>query len=607
MKRFIQIISAVAMVAAIVACEKNPSPDGECGIDSISFDKSSNSALSQDIIGTVADGNITFIIPSSITETSFTATFAATKYDEVKIDGKVAESGSAKVKDGSKIEVTDDISTMNAEYSVKFIANDGIAELASIVFKAADNSALDEDIAPEAIAPEMIVRVPSAAFRQELKISVEAGLNDAIKINGEKVESGATVAVDTQFPIDIVVSDEISGVSQTYVLKVGKILQNLWTTAGIYTNSEVGTYVDLAVDAASDVPYVVIGETTYDPETGKAVTKDMPTVLVYKDGTFAPLGANKFLECQTSYSNIDVIDGIPYVAFQDAGAPTKNRLSCVVYKDGEWSFVGERGCMAKITGISYYRFAMKLDPVTKYPVVAEGVNEAINGLAKRDLGVSVFNGSEWDANKPVNGRTQTYCYNQKLARSADALYLLAANQNEKTFSFYQYKDKNWTVMQSDLVIEGVTDICTYFADIECDSKGNVYAAIGDNSSGHYLCNIYKYDGTAFVKAFNPIPNATFDNTTDQWCLTFDSNDNPVVAYISDPAEDAERTVKVVTIDPETKNWAEPFDFGEAAKTYVSAGRATNGSIYVAYSTTNSDAVNSIVLKKYALEEDILPE
>lgn len=607
MKRFIQIISAVAIIAAIIACEKNPTPDGKCGIDSISFDKASNSALSKDIKGTIADGSITFVIPTSVTETSFTATFTATEFDAVKIDGADAESGTAKVKDGSKITVKDDVSALSAEYSVKFIANDEIAELASIIFKASENSVLDEDVAPEAIAPEMIVRVPSAAFRQELKITVEAGMNDVIKINGEKVESGATIVVDTQFPIDIVVSDEISGASQTYVLKVGKILQNLWTTVGTYTNSEVNTYVDLAVDAAADVPYVATTETTYDPETGKAVTKDMPTVLVCKDGAFAPLGTSKFLDCATTYHNIDVIDGIPYVAFVDAGAPTKSRISCVAYKDGNWSFVGERGCMAKITGLSYYRFDMILDPVTKYPIVAETVNEALNGLAKRDLGISIFNGSEWDANKPVNGRTQTYCYNEKLARSADAVYLLAANQNEKTFSFYQFKDKAWSIMQSDLVIEGVTDICTYFADLECDSKGNVYAAIGDNSTGHYLCNIYKYDGTAFVKAFNPVPNATFDNTKDQWSLTFDANDNPVVAYISDPAEGAERTVKVVTIDPETKNWAEPYDFGEAAEIYVSAGRAANGNVYVTYSTTNAEGVNTIVLKKYALEEDILPE
>lgn len=607
MKRFIQIISAVAMIAAIVACQKNPTPDGKCGIDSISLDKASNPTLSQDIKGSIDGENITFIIPTSVTETSFTATFAVSEFDEVKIDGAEATSGEAKIKEGSKIEVADEVSSLEAKYTVKFVANDEVAEILSITFKAADNNLLAEDVAPEAIAPEMVVRVPAAAFRQELKLTVEAGMNDAIKINGEKVESGASIAVDTQFPIDINVTDEISGANQKCVLKVGKILQNFWTTAGTYTNAEVDTYVDLAVDAVADVPYVVTSETTYDPETGKAVTKNMPTVLVCKDGAFAPLGANKFLDCAVTYQNIDVIDGIPYVAFVDAGASTKSRVSCVAYKDGDWSFVGERGCMAKITGLSYYRFDMMLDPVTKYPIVAETTNEAINGLAKRDLCISVFNGSEWDANKPVNGRTQTYCYNEKLARSADALYLLAANQNDKTFSFYQYKDKTWTVLQADLKIEGTTDICTYFADLECDSKGNVYAAIGDNSSGNYLCNIYKYNGTEFVKAFNPIPNATFDNTKDQWSLTFDSNDNPVVAYISDPAEGAPRTVKVVSIDPETKNWADPYDFGEPAETYLSAGRANNGNIYVAYSTTSEDDVNTIVLKKFALEEDILPE
>lgn len=607
MKRFITIISAVAAIAAISACQPTATPDGACEIKSISFDKANNSSLSADVKGTIKEGEITFVIPASVTETSFAATFTATEHDAVSFDGVTATSGASKLHDGSKITVSDEVSALSASYSVKFVSNDEAAELVSVVFKAADNTELSEDVAPEAIAAEMLVRVPGDAFRKELTLSVEAGMNDVIKVNGAEVASGSSAKVDTQFPIDITVNDPVSGMSSKYVLKVGKILENQWAVAGRYTNAEVTDYVHLAVDAAADVPYLAIAETVYGDD-GKAVTKSMPTVLKYADGALSVVGANKFLECQTSYNIIDVIGGVPYLAFVDAGAPTKNRVSCVAFKDGNWDFVGERGFGFKITGLSYYRIDMVLDPVTANPIVALTSNEAGDGIAKRDLAVSFFDGSAWDANKPVNGRTQDYCYNEKFARSSDAVFLLAANQNTKTFSLYQYKDKAWTVLQSDLALAGTTDICTYFADLACDSKGNVYAAVGDNSSGDYLCKIYKYNGTELELAFNPVPNAKFNATSDQWSLTFDANDNPVVAYISDPAVDgAGRTVKVVSIDPETKDWGEAVDFGEAAKTYVSAASADNGNVYVAYSTTDESGANTIVLQKYSLEEDIIPE
>lgn len=604
MKRFFSIISAVAMILAIASCTPKPVPDGKAALQSISFQKAANSSLSADIKGTIEGNTVSFTLPVAVVGTKLVPTFTATEHDVVKIGGVVAESGvtACTIEDGTKIVVSDEVSALETTYTIAVTEDDGVAELLSLTLLKSDK--LPEDIAVDQIAEQMLVRVPASAFQQTLTLKATAGKNDIIKINGEVAKDG-TASVDTKFPIDIQVVDNGAGKSVSYVLKVGKILESVWTLAGTYTNDKVDAYVALAVDAAADVPYMAISETDYGTD-GKAVTKNRPTTLKYADGAISVVGQSQYLETAVTYSCIDVMNGVPYVSFVDAGAATKNRVSCVAYKDGNWDFVGERGFGFKITGLSYYRIDMILNPANKQPMVALTSNEAGTGIAKRDLAVSAFNGSAWDANKPVTGRTQNYCYNEKFARSADAVYLLAANQTEKTFSLYQYKDGAWSVLVADLTIAGTSDICTYFADLSCDSKGNVYAAIGDNSSGNYVCQLYKYDGTALVKAGNPVPNAYFDDTKCQWSLTFDKDDNPVLAYINVPAEGQPRTAKVVAIDPETKNWGEATDFGEATETYISAGRADNGNLYVAYSTT-SNKINTIVLRKFSLEKDVIPE
>ena len=203
--------------------------------------------------------------------------------------------------------------------------------------------------------------------------------------------------------------------------------------------------------------------------------------------------------------------------------------------------------------------------------------------------VPFLNAQQRDANKPVSGRVQRYCYNEKFARSNDAVFLLAANQTEKTFSLYQYKDKAWSVLDAELVINGTADICTMFADLDCSPDGSVYATVGDNSSGNYLCTFYKYDGTALVKAWNPLPGVSFDDKECQWDLTFDANGSPVIACI--PTGDT-NAVKLFCMDEETKDWGPAIDLGEAAGSYLATGRADNGHVYIAYSVEDASGINN---------------
>ncbi|MCQ2139035.1 MAG: hypothetical protein MJZ09_01515 [Bacteroidales bacterium] len=602
-KILVSFLSVAAAFAALTSCTK---PDGEAALKSISLPASLNSSLSATVNGTIdeATKTVTFVIPAAAASSSFVPEFTLTRDDVLSVNGKEVTSGSTAVSltTGTQIVVDDANSAMSVTYKVTVLGDDQSAALTSLIIKSADNAELiSEDVVAE-ISEQMVVRVPSPAFRQELTLSLAATENDVIKVNNSAIEGGKALKVDTSFPVDIEVIDDVAGKTAKYVLKVGKILELKCDLIGSYTNDDLQDYVAIAVDEKADIPYLVVNENN---TVEGVTTKNYATVLKY-DGALSVVGNNKFSPSSATYCMIDVLDGKPYVAFVDAGAPTKSRVSCMAY-DGNWSLVGEQGFGAKITGLSYYRISMILDPVSKYPIVALTTNEALNGQAKRDLSVSIFNGTEWDANKAVSGRTQTYCYNEKLARGTDKVALLAANQNDKTFSLYQYKDKSWSVLQSDLVIAGTSDICTYFADCEIAPDGTIWVAVGDNSSGSYLCQLYKYDGKELVKAANPLPGVTFNVSKCQWDLTFDAEGKPVVAVISADA-DSNLSAKLFTINPETKDWADPFDLPETPNaSYMAAGRADNGNVYITYSTQNAGGKNIVNLYKYALEADILPE
>ena len=209
MKKLISILACtLAAISVLVSCQPKETPDGKCELTSFSLTHSLNSTLPADIVGVIdaANKNIVLVVPTSVTTTSF-----------IPIGGTEVTSGqtSVKITDGTKVSLSDLVSSLTAEYTITILANDEAAELVSVSFKAADNSLLDVDVAPEAIAPEMLVRVPGDAFRKELTLTVSAGSGDAISVNNTVVESGSSIKVDTSFPIDITVSDAIANKSRT--------------------------------------------------------------------------------------------------------------------------------------------------------------------------------------------------------------------------------------------------------------------------------------------------------------------------------------------------------------------------------------------------------
>lgn len=617
MKRSILfLVSALAAAAALTSCQEEYVPDGVVGFDSITLTSALNSSLSADVNGVIEGKTITFAIPESVTATSFIPTFKVTTDDILTVGGKTVESGvtSVEITNGKQFKLEDDKSGLSETYTIAVVGDDEKAELLSVTIAAADNaSLLNEDVTAE-IADQMVVRVPGTAFRQELTLTLAASSNDVITVNKQATTDGKAINVDTAFPIDIEVTDNVNGKSASYVLKVGKILEMVATSAGTYTNSDVQPNLAMAMDDKNGVPYLVINEnSTVDGVT----TKDLMTVLKSDGNALSVVGEAKFSGCQTAYNVIDVYDGTPYVFFQDYqdnSTSKKYQHSVMAFKGASWEYVGKRGFSERSTMLyGKYPFALGFEPVSGNIITVCTSNAAnTNGVAKRGASVSVYNGSSWSANMPINGRSQVMAYTPRLCRTSDAAYLLVCNQTEKSFSLYKYASGSWSTVIADFwpkSAEGAnqTEIGTTFLAMKANAKNEVYAAMADNTSGDWILSIYTLDeaNKTFKKFGNSIPGASFGDTGCVFDIAFDADGNPVVAY---KANEENAHIKVVSVDPETKDWTAAFDFGEVANDYyLGIGNTKDGLIYVAYSVQDESKVNTIKVFKYMKEEDILPE
>ncbi|MBQ9463628.1 MAG: hypothetical protein IJU68_08265 [Bacteroidales bacterium] len=394
MKRIIfYAICVIAAAASLASCKKTL-PDGECSIKTFSLQASLNSSLSSDINGVIDQSakTITLVIPASVSTVSFIPSFEATKDDVVYAEDQIIESGvsTVTISSGVRISAIDAVSGLEARYTLVVNYNDGMAELCSVVFKQEDNSLLSEDVFPWEIAEEMIVRVPSEAFRKELVLTVEAGDNDAIKVNNTAVESGSSIKVDTSFPIDITVTDEYAGASAKYVLKVGKILGYVISKLGTYAEGTVADF-SMALNPNDKLPYFAytrkVGDEKYN---GVSIAK-------WDGSAFALVGPSGIADNSARAASKPKVafgkDGSVYayyLAGDVASKPTVRILS------GEWNVVGTAGITPQNCNSSYL-YPFFVHPATGRPAFFWNGNTK-NQASYRVMNYAGFSGDAWSVN-----------------------------------------------------------------------------------------------------------------------------------------------------------------------------------------------------------------
>jgi hypothetical protein len=190
-------------------------------------------------------------------------------------------------------------------------------------------------------------------------------------------------------------------------------------------------------------------------------------------------------------------------------------------------------------------------------------------------------------------------YLNRLAAAGNDMYLMCANQDEKTTSVYKYSAGAWTCPVNEYKMDPkVDEIATYFGTMKGFANGDVYFALGEKVYGTstWYLQMFKLAGDKLERVYSPIQDpqgsdAAFD-------FEFDENGNPILIYFSSKSE----TMKLVTIDPETQTWTYPADLGEPSYNGQPAymQKTKNGDIYTTFMKQNQklDEATGKTVKTY---------
>ena len=598
MKKLISLAACLmAVVLVAVSCTPKDKPDGKCELTAFS--------LSSAIAGTIdaAAKTITVVIPTSVTSNSFTPTFKVTDYDLVTIGGIPATSGETAVTitDGTKVVVSDDVSALTTEYTIVVKANDQKAELLAVSFMAADNSLLEEDVTPEEIASEMVVRVPEEAFRQELTLTVEAGFNDEVSVNGTAVASGSAIKVDTNFPIDITVTDALAATTVNYVLKVGKILQYLVFDLGTYQEGTLNDFT-MAVNPADNMPYFAYTRKLTSDEKNWGVS-----LARWNGSAFELVGPTAIADASARSASKPMVafasDGTPYVKYLGgdvASKPTVKKLS------SEWTLVGDAGFTPQNNNTSYYS-SFFVHPSGNKPMLFWTGNTKSTDTY-RSMGISVFDGDSWASNGfsgviPAYGSGSTATsgmyYGSSAALSGDKVFMVSSF-NE--FGYYVHEvnaDGSLSVIVDNYLPEDAPHGLPANLQMRSGADGALYilaaVRVGEGSMQIFTVDQSEKTLKAYGAGYPVTISANGGISTD-----FGFAVNPLDGFVMMAVDDTDAT-SILYLD-DNLQWATLQGGLPVGKSAIAVNFDALGNGYVAYQS--GDAIQ---LFKVALEEDILPE
>lgn len=596
---------AFALIAlfALASCDREPR-DGKAELLSFGFSSSANPGLDATVTGTFEGANILVVLPDGTDRTALKASFTTSINDVVTVNGTeiVSEQTSYNYsEDQYTIKVTD-IEGAVASYTLNIQANDGKAELLSFGFFAADNKdLLAEDLVPETISSDMIVRMKGGANGKTLVCRFTAGLNDEVAIDGKPAEEIASV--DCSFPIDITVTDKVAGTSAQYVVRVGKILELVWNKLGEYEDGgneiNASSGFNMAINPKDNVPYFV-----YPHKVDGSSIRTIASVK-YENNAFVPVG-EVTVEKSASLPTISFSkEGVPYMLHVDAdngGAMTVRKL------EGSWNVVGEAGFGEKAS--TSYATRIMVDQKSGTPV-ALWTGNVKSGYSYRTIGKGIFNGTSWECSNAglptVSGSTNATMGCSNVITVGDVQYIMVAC-NQGGNHLLKLEDKTLSTVM--VYAEGNN----YASNIglSADGNKNIYIFALDKEGGEtYDLKLYKYADGKMSQMASTIALALGTTSGCQAAVCADAAGSVYVTYV----KAGELIFRA--IDSETKNWTEEkvLEAADAnGKTQIDANMqmafASNNVGYLAYvvkKNTTAGTPAKLVLYQCKLEDDILPE
>lgn len=621
MKKFLHIALLIGAVSALMcSCgPKEPATDGKAEFTSFTITAEANPVLELDrdykaVINNVEGTVIVALpkLPSKVTPNELVPTFTLSKDDVATIDETPLVSGEWILDlsgDPVVVKIEDAMSMVTKEYTLTTEQTDGKCEMVSVGIYVASNEGkvtYDVTAAPN---PEGVATLSLSAPVTEVVMSVEATTDDIVTFNGvegtyDSTSKMWTATVDFSFPIDIVVSDIKAGLGdKTYVVKsINDAYRASWSKIGSIANLPATDYA-MDIDPVTGDLYVAHTEASQKEGETKAVNRI--TVKKWDGSKFVAVGEPAFSAVKASYFSMSARNGKLYVAYSDntklptADGKTKSgRMTIMEYTNGAWTLVGNQGEMGAYQGLSKLRAPIEVAPDnTLVAVTLPGEDFPDWGVTKQIFHLGMWNGQAWSHSGSVATRPASKAsYLNRLAVAGNDLYLMCADQNEKTTSVYKYTGGSWTTVVDGFKMDGAVEISTFFGTMKGRENGELYFLLGEQAGGvgPWYLQLFKLAGNTLEKVYDPIKegqssDAAFD-------VEFDAKGTPIIMYRDNAGAEH---VKATTIDPDTQTWCYAADLGDSSYSGlpIYLQKDKKGDIYGTYMKRNADKTYEVVLYK----------
>lgn len=477
----------------------------------------------------------------------------------------------------------------------------GEAKLLTYGFYAEDNAALTQDYVVT-VASEMIIRLPEEVDKSALVARFTASDGAEVFVGSTRQVSGETPN-DFTYPVDYIVKNS-GGVSASYTVRVGKILEKKWSEVAVYNDNGLanGSFA-MCISPKDNNPVFFLTRVNADEvEAGVVATFDGTAITAGSEFTFD--SESTLIDA----SNIDIAadaDGKIYAVYYNTGKLSDDSYDRMYYvytgSGSTWTQVGSK------FGVRGNDSVIEIDPATNLPIVAFQSNEASAVVPKRGLAIVPFDGQSWSAESEIQDIKGKYIYGYHMRTFNNTLYLCGLVQNAPgTYFIFKYENGGWQPVVNALPA-GVSQTNMVDTSFAIASDGTAYMCAGgdEDTNGTWYITVYKCapGETEWTRIATPIQdNGTGSLSTSSKFAIDICNDQPVVFY-----KNRETDIPyVVMLNAETKQWGEPVALGSVGMgSYFAMEFDANGVGYAAF--LDGGDTKSLHVYKYDMEEDDLPE
>lgn len=476
------------------------------------------------------------------------------------------------------------------------------AKLLTYGFYAEDNAALTQDYVVT-VSQDMIIRLPEEVDKTALIARFTTTEGAEVLVGSTPQVSGVTPN-DFSYPVDYIVKDE-SGVSSSYTVRVGKILEKVWSEVAAYNDNglENGEFA-MCISPKDNTPYFFITRVNAD-EIEAGVVASFNGIAMTAGSEFTYNSENTLIDA----SNIDIAadaDGKIYAVYYNSNklsdGSTYDRKYYVYTGSGStWTQVGSN------FGMQGNDASIEIDPITKRPIVAFASNDRSGSVPRKSLAIVSFDGQSWGSASEISDIQGKTIYGYHLGVFNNTLYLCGLVQNAPgTYFVFKYNNGSWQPVVNALPT-GMSQTNMVDASFAVASDGTVYLCAGgdEDSNGTWYITVYKCapGESNWTRIATPIVDKTGSGMSMSSKFVLDLyNDQPVVLY-----KNLDTNIpQVVMLNAETKQWDDPVVLGSVEMgSYFAMEFDSNGVGYVAF--LDNGELNSLHIYKFDTEEDDLPE